>query len=290
MFAALLAFAPAALTGCAKSGTQNAAPSNELRLALPINPMQLNPILPQNSIENFLAGLIFDELVTQDQHHRQVADLAAVVPTLQNGGISKDGLTITYHLRHGVTWHDGAPFTSKDVKFTWQAALNPRNNVISRRGYDQVAAVETPDDYTVVMRMKRVFAPAIDTIFGESDTPLRILPAHLLATYPNLNQVAFNAAPVGTGPYAFVRWLRSDRVVLRANERYFRGAPRLKRLTLLIIPDDNTTEAQLRSHEADLGIEITAPVYRDLADAPGITRQLAQAPTYTSIVFNTKRP
>ena len=65
--------------------------------------------------------------------------------------------------------------------------------------------MDTPDDYTVVMHMKRAFAPAIDTIFGESDTILRVLPAHLLAKYPNLNQVAFNGAPVGTGPYRFVK-------------------------------------------------------------------------------------
>jgi peptide/nickel transport system substrate-binding protein len=252
--------------------------------------MQLNPILPQNSIENFLDGLIFDVLVTQDQHHRQIGDLAAIVPTLQNGGISKDGLTITYHLRHGVKWHDGVPFTSKDVKFTWRAILNPRNNVVSRRGYDQIASMDTPDDYTVVMHMRRVFAPAIDTIFGESDTVLRILPAHMLAGYPSLNQVVFNAGPTGTGPYRFVSWLRGDRILLEANPDYFRGAPQLKRLTALVIQNDNTTETQLRSHEADLAIEISAPIYRDLADEPAVVRQLAEAPVYSAILFNAKRP
>ena len=118
---------------------------------------------PQNTIENFVDGLIFNLLVTHDEHHHQIPDLAATVPTLQNGGISKDGLTITYQLRHGVKWHDGVPFTSKDVKFTWQAIMNPRNNVVSRRGYDQVASMDTPDDYTVVMHMKRIFPPAVDT-------------------------------------------------------------------------------------------------------------------------------
>jgi len=268
---------------------QNAAPSDELRIAININPMELNPILAQNSIESFTDGLMFDLLVTQDQHHHQVADLAAVVPTLQNGGISKDGLRVTYHLRHGVKWHDGAPFTSKDVKFTWQAIMNPRNNVVSRRGYDQVTSVDTPDDYTVVFHMKRLFAPAIDSIFGESDTPYRILPAHLLASDQNLNQISFNAAPVGTGPFEFVRWLRSDRIELKANPYYFRGVPRLKRMTLKIIPEDNTVLAQLLSHEVDLAVEIPAPVYRDVAAASGLARQLVEAPVYTAILFNTAR-
>ena len=77
---------------------------------------------------------------------------------------------------------------------------------------------------------------------------------------------------------------------MEANPAYFRGAPKIQHLTLLIIPDDNTTEAQLRSHEADLGLEITAPAYRDLADAPGVTRQLSQAPSFTALIFNVKRP
>jgi peptide/nickel transport system substrate-binding protein len=291
--AALLAVAASALlcsASCSRSNETGGPAPETLRIALPINPTQLNPILSQNSIESFADGMIFDLLVTHDQHQRQVPDLAAVVPTLENGGISKDGLTITYHLRRGVKWQDGAPFTSRDVKFTWQAIMNSGNNVVSRRGYDQVASMETPDDYTVVMRMKRVFPPAVDTIFAESDTPLRVLPAHLLATYRDLNHAAFNAAPVGTGPYTFERWLRGDRIVLRANPGYFRGSPRLKEVTLAVIPSDQTMEAQLRSHEAGLGIEIAAATYRDLADASGVRRQLSSAPAYVAIMFNTQRP
>jgi peptide/nickel transport system substrate-binding protein len=290
-FAALLcigAFAVLAASSCAKSSQSGGVPSDRLRIAIPINPTQLNPILAQNAIESFADGLIFNLLVTQDQRHHQIPDLAAVVPSLGNGGISKDGLTITYDLRHGVKWQDGAPFTSRDVKFTWQAIMNSRNNVVARLGYDQIASIATPDDYTVVMRMKRVFPPAVGTIFAESDRPYRILPAHLLASYPDINRVPFNAAPIGTGPYTFVRWLRGDRIVLRANPGYFRGAPALKELTLAITPDDQTTTAQLRSHEADLGIDISAAAYRDLADAPQVSRQLAEAPAYTTILFNTR--
>ncbi len=277
-------------TGCSKTAQSAGGTPDRLRIAIPINPTQLNPILAQNTIESFVDGLIFNLLVTHDRRHQQIPDLAATVPTLANGGITKDGMTLTYRLRRGVKWQDGAPFTSRDVKFTWQAVMNPRNNVVSKRGYDQIASIDTPDDYTVVMHMKRLFPPAVDTIFAESDTPTRILPAHLLARYPDLNHVAFNAAPIGTGPYRFVRWLRGDRIVLQANPTYFRGVPAIKELTLAIIPDDNTTQAQLETHEANLGIEITASVYRDIAGASGVVRQLAETPAFTAILFNTKRP
>lgn len=285
--AALTVFA---VSGCSKGPERYAGSSDRLRIAIPINPTQLNPILAQNTIETFADGLIFNMLVTHDERHRQIPALAAAVPTLGNGGISRDGMTLTYHLRHGVRWQDGMPFTSRDVKFTWQAIVNPQNNVVSRRGYDQIESVDTPDDYTVVMHMKRLFPPAVDTIFAESDTPMSVLPAHLLAKYSDLNHVPFNAAPVGTGPYAFVRWVRGDRIVLRANPAYFAGAPKLKELTLAIIPDDNTTLAQLRSHEADLGIEITASNYRGASGIEGMVRQLAEAPAYTAVMFNVRRP
>jgi peptide/nickel transport system substrate-binding protein len=285
--AAFILFAAGA---CSKASQRLTASSDRLRIAIPINPTQLDPILSQNTIETFADGLIFNMLVTHDQHHRQIPSLAAIVPTVANGGVSRDGMTLTYHLRRGVRWQDGAPFTSRDVKFTWQAIMNPRNNVVSRRGFDQIASMDTPDAYTAVMHMKRLFPPAVDAIFAESDTPMGVLPAHLLAKYSDINHVPFNAAPVGTGPYTFVRWQRGDRIVLRANPAYFGGAPAIKELTLAIIPDDNTVLAQLRSREADLAIEIPAPVYRGVGGVDGIVRQLVDAPVYTAVMFNVRRP
>ncbi len=280
--------AAALLASCSRPGG-NGITGGNLRIAIPIDITNINPILAQNAVESFVDGLIFDELVTVDNHGNEVPDLAAVVPTLQNGGISPNGLTITYHLRHDVRWQDGTPFTSRDVKFTWQAIMNPNNNVLTRRGYDQVASMDTPDPYTVVLHMKRIFPPAVDTIFGESDTPYRILPAHLLARYPNLNQVPFNANPVGTGPYRFARWERGDRIVLDANPQYFRGAPHIAQLTLLIITDANTAETEMRSHGVDLEIEVPSTNYHSMIQDPNLVGMLVSAPSYDAILFNTAR-
>jgi peptide/nickel transport system substrate-binding protein len=291
MFAVLMVVSFAfGLSGCTQGGGGSAGKRDQLSIALPINPQLLNPILTQNAIENFVAGLMFSLLVTRDVEGNQVPDLAAQVPTLQNGGISKDGLTITYHLRKNAKWHDGVPVTSKDVKFTWQAIMNPANNVVSHTGYNQVASIDTPDQYTVVMHMKKPYPPAVDTIFGESDTPFRILPEHVLSKFPNLNQVPFNAAPVGTGPYKFARWLRGDRIVLIANDQYFKGAPKIKELVLKIIPDANTTESQIRTGEVDLGLQIIGPVYNSLKSDPKVVAQLAEAPSYIALMLNNKRP
>ena len=283
-----------AAAGCSKSGqtgTRSRAPG-VLRASLYAEPASLNPLLPTNTAENFVDSLAFDGLVTIDTHGNDVPDLAAVVPTPANGGVSKDGLTVTYHLRRNVKWQDGAPFDSGDVKFSWQAVMNPANNVVERRGYDQVRSVDTPDAYTVVFHLKQPFAPFVDTVFGESDDPFRVVPKHLLAQYPNINQVPYNQQPIGTGPFKVARWIHGDRIEFVANPDYFRGAPKLSQINVYVVPDGNTQEAQLRSHDSDLVIDIPTPNLQNLRRSPanGVTTMLAPGPSYNSLVMNLSHP
>jgi peptide/nickel transport system substrate-binding protein len=268
----------------------NGTEATTLRIAVPITPTNLNPILASNEIESSIDGLIFDKLVTLDNHGNEVADLAAVVPTLQNGGISKDGLTITYHLRHNVRWHDGAPFTSADVKFSWRQIMNTANNVVNRVGYDNVRSIDTPNPYTVVLHMKRVFPPEIDTFFAESDTPYEILPEHLLEGDADLNRIAFNSHPIGTGPYEFVRWLRGQEIILKANPHYFRGVPHIPRIDVLIIPDENTMQTLMQSGGIDLALEVPALYMNNLRRNPNIVLYLPSAPSWEGVIFNTAHP
>lgn len=279
--------------GCSKpAGTGGATARNDLRVALWAEPNSLNPLLGSNTAEEFLAGLSFDLLVSVDEKGNDVPDLAAQVPTPQNGGISADGRTITYRLRHNVKWQDGAPFTSADVKFSWQAVMNPDNNVPERRGYDQVSSVDTPDPYTVVFHLKTPFAPFVDTVFGESDDPFRIIPKHLLASYKNLNQIPFNQLPIGTGPYKVARWIHGDRIEYTANPSYFLGAPKIKSIVVLIVPDGNTVESELRAHDVDMAPDIGTANLVNLRARPatGVSAVLAHSPTYASIDFNLTHP
>ena len=128
-------------------------------------------------------------------------------------------------MRRNVVWHDGAPFTSADVKFSYDALVNPNNNVASRHGYDLIRDVTTPDPYTVVVRMKRRYAAAVTNFFSDA-APNPILPRHLLASYADLNRVPFNQAPVGTGPYKLLRWDHGQSIELVANDRYYLGGRR----------------------------------------------------------------
>jgi peptide/nickel transport system substrate-binding protein len=289
-----------ALAACTKVGTESSSAGGgrhpwtipgTLRIAISSPPNSLNPILASNTTEAMIDRLMFDVLVSVDGSGKTaVPMLAAEVPTLENGGISKNGLTITYHLRHNVVWHDGAPFTSKDVAFTWRAIVNGRNNVIATTGYDRVRAVATPDDYTVVFHMKNRFSPAVNTIFGESDDPYAVLPAHLLAALPNVNSIPFNSAPIGTGPFKFKEWARGDHVELVPNDKYYLGAPKLKRIRIQIIPDENTSINQLRSHEIDWQFEASPEEYPTLKKVRDLRIVLQGKNQYERIQIETQHP
>jgi peptide/nickel transport system substrate-binding protein len=261
-----------------------------LRVGANFIPRTLDPILATTTVESALFRLTNSLLVTADGRGNFVPDLAAVVPTQANGGISRDGRTITYHLRKNVKWHDGVPFTSDDVKFTYDAIMNPKNNVVSRHGYDLVDRVTTPDRYTVVFHYTSVFAPAIATVFGDSDSPYGIIPRHLLGKLPDVNDAPYNAAPIGTGPFKIVKWYRGDRIEYVANDDYFLGKPKLRRIIVKLIPDENTLANQLRTHEIDWFFEATANVYQQLKTMPDTSTILAPLNGYVGVMMQTQHP
>ncbi|MBV9269635.1 MAG: peptide ABC transporter substrate-binding protein, partial [Candidatus Eremiobacteraeota bacterium] len=102
-----------------------------------------------------MASLTMAWLIKWDHDNNPIPELATEVPTQANGGISKDGLTITYHLRKGVKWSDGQPFTADDVIFTTKQILNPANNITTRPGWDRIAKMDEPDKYTVVYHLSK---------------------------------------------------------------------------------------------------------------------------------------
>ncbi|MFY9738207.1 MAG: peptide ABC transporter substrate-binding protein, partial [Candidatus Cybelea sp.] len=217
--------------------------------------------------------------------------LAASVPTQANGGISADGLTITYRLRRDAYWSDGVPVTAHDVAWSWQAIENPNNDAVSRHGYDEVRAIDTPDAHTVVVHLKTRFSPFVNTFFAESDQPYDILPAHVLRSYPNVNNVPFNARPsVSDGPFRFVEWRRADRILLDANRRFFEGAPGLKRVEILFVPNEDSAINLLRVHELDYIYQPSIQTYPTLNSLPDARIVWVNVNGFEGVEFNLSHP
>ncbi|MBV8171352.1 MAG: peptide ABC transporter substrate-binding protein, partial [Candidatus Eremiobacteraeota bacterium] len=216
-----------ALAGCTKISQSTTAPGGAgggsipgvLRYADISEPDSLNPLLSTQIVTADLEYLAFSFFFNVDDKLNFVPEVALEVPTQANGGISKDGLTITYHLRRGIKWQDGEPLTAKDVVFTFHAIMNPANNVQVRTGYDQIASVDAPNDDTVVVHMKRVYAPIVAYFMGQQGQE-PVLPAHLLAQYPNINQIPYNTLPIGSGPFKITEWQHGDHITLVANPGY----------------------------------------------------------------------
>ena len=208
-------------------------------------PNTLNPLLSDLLATAEVGSLIFSGLVINNEKGEWIPDLSMNVPTIQNGGVSRDGLTVTYQLRQGVQWHDGALFTAEDVKFTWQLIMNRKVNVVSREGYDKIKTIDTPTPNTVVVHFKEPYAPYL-SLFRT------ILPKHLLSTGEDVNKAGFNCAPIGTGPFKFKEWHIAESIVLEANSSYFRGRPNLDRIVYRVLPDVNIMLSQLKNGELDI--------------------------------------
>ena len=276
--------------GCSKQQSASRhAGRNELVIALPLEPQSLNPLLLEGPQAYAVSELLFSYLTNYDAAGNTVPDVALQVPAIENGGASADGTRITFHLRRGVRWQDGTPLSARDVVFTYRAIMNPANNIPERFGYDKIVAISAPGPYTVVIRLKKPYAPIIPLFFG-GDSNYPILPEHLLAKYASLNSVPFDEKPVGSGPYMLKAWARGDRLVLTANPHYYRGKPAIGQLVLPFTHDESTIVNELMTGEVDAAFSLGASRISLLRTLPHHRITVAPIPYYYAVGFNVTDP
>lgn len=261
-----------------------------LRVAALDEPDNLNPLVGNQQAEVDLSLLWAAYLFRADDRNQWVPELATRLPTLANGDIRKDGLAITYHLRPGVRWQDGAPFGADDVIYTWQQVMNPRNNVASRVGYDDVASIDKRDELTIVVHLRKPYAPFLSAFFSMGGTPLPILPKHLLSQNADLNRVSYNRQPVGTGPFILAQYTPGSMVRFVANPHYFRGPPKIKEIDWHFIPDANTVLTQLETHEIDAVFALPYAYYLSAKRIHGVRIYLTPLDAYDQIALNLRNP
>jgi peptide/nickel transport system substrate-binding protein len=248
----------------------------------------LNPVLTTEVLVSDLSELTQGYLVMYDERNRLVPSLCMRVPTQANGLISKDGRTITYELRRGVRWQDGYPFTAADVAFSVQTITSPKVNAASTLGFDEISSLQTPNDHTVVVHLKRPYA-AFVSIFLAPGIGSGILPKHLLEG-KDVNHAAYNALPVGLGPFQYVHWTRGSSVEMRAYDGWWGGRPKLSSIVYKIIPDASAAINELRTHELSAFGRIPNEQY-PAARSVAQTRTLDFSTTsYEHIDFNMDSP
>jgi peptide/nickel transport system substrate-binding protein len=213
-------------------------------------PDNIVPYWSQMSYADWITQLTLAGLGEWDDQSNFVAELGADVPTAENGGVSADGLTITWHLRPGLLWSDGQPLTSADVKFTWELVMNPALAAMQTTGYNKIASIDTPDDTTVVIHFSELF-PAWQTLFTQGpNNSGAILPKHILEGQADPS--AFIHWPtISSGPWVITDWIAGDHMTLLPNANFYSGRAKLDRILIKFVPTPETALAALQTGDVD---------------------------------------
>jgi peptide/nickel transport system substrate-binding protein len=245
-----------------------------------------------------MEGLLRGRASADVPHNPSIADywepqLATEVPTVENNDVKVSGNTmdVTWKLRSGVKWHDGTPFTSKDVKSTfdfWWVKYKDKNPtpVVSTSGWDQVTGVDTPNDTTAIVHFKSIYAAYLALGTG----PYGLLPDHLLQlvwaksgdlTKEKLSIAipgAYNGTDtwdkwwVGTGPFMFKEWVSGDHITLVKNPNWWGShKPYLDSITIKFEPDTNGQLADLRTNTIDMGMDFRGALLSPLSHLDQVT-------------------
>jgi len=248
------------LSGCDRANG-GPPPSTTLVVSLNADPGALNPAVTTSGNTHPVTDQIFNGLVGLDQSLRPVPELA------ESWRIEDGGRVYRFALRKDIRWHDGRPFTSADVKFTFEEGLLKYHSRTRAALQDLVSAIETPDAHEVVFRLKRPYGPLLQRL---DVVEASIIPKHAFA-HDDVLTGAPTRHPIGTGPFKFVSYAPANRVVLEKNSEYFRkGVPGVDRLVFRIMPNAATAVAALEKGEVDYVGGVAGPDVERLRQTKGI--------------------
>lgn len=225
-----------------------------------------------------------------DDKGNLVPYLATEIPSSENGGVSADGLTVTWKIKPCMFWSDGQPFTSKDIAFTWKANMDPGNQPISRDGYDKIKSVETPDDLTAVITFSTLY-PSWPTLFtlGPNNGGGPIMPAHILEGQTAIEKSDFvKLVTVGAGPFLMKEWVSGDHMTLVANPNYSGDKPLVDVVNIKFTPDPEAALAALKAGDVDFVPNFAESDIETLKglEGEGINMRVDPAPEFEHLFFN----
>lgn len=233
----------------------------------------LNPLYTNMWFVSVLYPVYMCQAWWFDDQNSPVPNLVVEIPSLENGGISEDGRTITLKLRDDIKWSDGTPITSADFKFTYDMVMADSNAVSSRSPFDLVESFETPDERTVSVTFTEPYAPWLSQLFSGL-SGVSIIPKHILEpvfeSQGTIDTADWNKNPtVGCGPFVLQEWQSGSFARFVANENFWLGRPKLDELFFRFVPDDASMIAALVAGDGDVG---TFFAYGDLPqlEAAGI--------------------
>jgi peptide/nickel transport system substrate-binding protein len=264
----ILAALVALLSGCFTKSDPDT-----LVMIIESSPTNLDPRVGLDAQAERIDDLLFDDLLTRDEHLK-------VQPGLAERWEIPDPRTYVFHLHQGVKFHDGRPLTSRDVKWTFDSLLQGKIRSTKSAAYQLVDHVDAPDDATVVFHLKEPFATLL---WNLSDGAIGIVP------YGSGDEISQH--PVGSGPFRFVSAEQDKEVIIERNDDYWGEKAHLKRVRFAVVPDATTQALELRKGSADVAINaLTADMEVALEHEPGLEVLHAPGTELAYLAFNTRDP
>ncbi len=225
-------------------------------LSLTSNPESMNPLYASTWYTEVVFDMILLPLWNIDDQGNYVMELAQELPTMENGGVSADGLNITIKFRPEANWSDGTPVTADDAVFTYDMIMSDKNGVFSRYPYDTyVESMTAKDPKTLEIKLSSAYADWATTFFTGIS---RVIPKHILQPVFDKDGTLDNAewnrtANVVDGPYTLTEFVSDDHLTFAANDTYWRGRPKIDDMYIRIFADRQSQLAALQSGQSDIG-------------------------------------
>lgn len=270
-------------------GSEPPSSGGTLTVRANAEPSTMDPLIGADGfLQKNITGNVLEALVRQDPRQHPAYP---VIPALATSWtVSDDHLTYTFTLRKGVVFHDGKPFTARDVKFTFDRVMDPEVKSEHLRSYfTDLQSVTTPDDATVVLTWKTPYVWALRKI---AEVP--VVPAHAFEGVAGFDEAPFHRAPVGTGPFRIEAWKPHESLTLLRNEAYWGEKPHLDRVIYRFVQDSNVAWQLLLRGEIDLDPWLSSEQYVNAASEPKIHEAYHRIRYFDSMYgwlgWNLKRP
>jgi peptide/nickel transport system substrate-binding protein len=248
-----------------------AADTNKLVIALMSSPTNLDSRVGADNASSRMFDLIYSGLIKVTTNFDYAPDLATKWEM-------PDDKTIVFHLNPNAKFHNGQPVKASDVKWTYESLMNPTFTTSKRSGYASVDHIETPDQQTVIFKLKEANAGIFDN-----------LTTGILPTGADTN--VYKTKPIGCGPYKVVEYRPDDRLELEAFDQWHGGAPKIKHITVRIIPDATTRILEMR--RGTVNFEVNSIPFENVAEFdknPDFTVVKSPGSVYQYLAFNMKDP
>jgi peptide/nickel transport system substrate-binding protein len=247
-------------------------------MVIPEEPTAFNGVVADTGYNQMVMELTLLGLADIDPQGKVFPELAATLPTLENGLVKVDEsqgrMDVTWKLRQDIRWADGMPVTADDVVFTWQAVTDPEGGIWVD-GVDFTESIEKIDDYTFVFHYHSIYPAYLTQLGGEN---MAVFPAHYCDASQGFVNWNCGVNPLSSGPYILQEWKSGEYLAFERNPNYFeQGKPSIDQIVVQIVPDKTLEKNMLLQGEADVVMWVTEEMIRDILDEP--TVKISFSPT-----------